>query len=269
MKDNIAIVGVGNITQTLLKTLVDKKFKGKVFIHDIDKNKKKFSLHNKIIFKNDIADLLKDTNLLLIAVKPNNYIEVCSSLKNFLNPNLVVMSLIAGVKSKSISKSFDNTKLPIVRVMTNINGKFGYATTFLHYNKYVKNIHINKIKNFWKNFGSVTHVHSELEMDKVTALLGSGPAYFLEFAQSLIKIFQKFGFSKEKSYKYTNELFFGTAYLCKNDMRDIEHIKRTIVSKGGTTESALKSLRKNKFQKILEKSIVDAFRRAKSISKEN
>jgi len=52
-------------------------------------------------------------------------------------------------------------------------------------------------------------------------------------------------------------------------MRDIEHIKRTIVSKGGTTESALKSLRKNKFQKILEKSIVDAFRRAKSISKEN
>ena len=46
MKDNISIVGVGNITQTLLKTLVDKKFKGKVFIHDIDKNKKRFSLHN-------------------------------------------------------------------------------------------------------------------------------------------------------------------------------------------------------------------------------
>ena len=269
MNNNIGIIGVGNITQILLKRLVDNKFKGKIFIHDIDKNKKKYSIGNKIIFKKDLEGLLSDTDLVLIAVKPKDYIKICANIKNFINSRTVVMTLMAGVTSKNISKHLKNPKLPIIRVMTNINGKFGYAVTFLHHNKHVTNNKLAKVKAFWKNFGSVNTAQSEIEMDKVTALLGSGPAYFLEFTQSLIRILQNFGYSKEKSNKYISELFFGTAYLCNNDIRTIDKIKQTVASKGGTTESALKSLKKNKFQKILEKSITDAFKRAKSISKEN
>ena len=70
MNNNIGIIGVGNITQILLKRLIDNKFKGKIFIHDIDKNKKKYSIGNKIIFKKDLEGLLSDTDLVLIAVKP-------------------------------------------------------------------------------------------------------------------------------------------------------------------------------------------------------
>ena len=84
--------------------------------------------------------------------------------------------------------------------------------------------------------------------------------------QSMIMVFEKFGFSKKKSNTFVNELFYGTAYLCKNDKRDAESIKKTIISKGGTTEAALKSLKKNNFQKILEKSIIQAFKKAKNIS---
>ncbi len=268
MNNNIGIIGIGNITQILLKRLIDNKFKNKVFIYDIDKSKKKFSKGNKIIFKKSLEEVSSSADLILIAVKPKNYIKVCSNLKNFINSKTVIMSLMAGVKSENISKYFDIPTLPIMRVMTNINAKFGHAATFLYHNRYVTNKNLNTINAFWKNFGSVNNVKSEIEIDKVTALLGSGPAYFLEFTQSFIKVLQNFGFSKEKSNKYACELFFGTAFFCNNDARNIEKIKQTVASKGGTTESALRTLKKRKFQKILEESIFDAFKKAKSISKE-
>ena len=266
MKSTVSIIGVGNLTQSLLKALIDKKYTGKVFIHDIDKNKKKFSLRNKIIFKNNISELVSASNFLIIAVKPNNYKKICLAIQSLIKSDTVIISVMAGIKCKSISSKCGRGELPIARVMTNINARFGYATTFIHYNKYVKNSQINKINKFWKIFGSLNNVRSETEIDKVTALLGSGPAYFLEFMQSMIMVFEKFGFSKKKSNTFVNELFYGTAYLCKNDKRDAESIKKTIISKGGTTEAALKSLKKNNFQKILEKSIIQAFKKAKNIS---
>ena len=267
MKNNISIIGVGNLTQSLLKTLVSNNFQGKIFVYDIDKKKRKFALQNKIFFKSNIYELLKFSNLVLIAVKPGDYKKVCLDLQDSLKPDTVIMSLMAGIKTDLISTNCHNKKLAITRIMTNINGRFKHATTFTFFNKYVKSSQRKKINSFWKNFGSVNNLRSEIEIEKATALVGSGPAYFIEFAQSLIKVFRKFGFSEKISQIYVNELFFGTAYLCKNDSRSLENIKNTIISKGGTTEAALKSLKKNKFQQILERSIVEAFRKAKNISR--
>ena len=267
MSNNISIIGMGNLTQSLLQSLISNNFKGKIFVHDINKRKKKFAIRDKIIFKNSISDLINYSNLVIIAVKPGDYKKVCDSLQDILKQNTVLISLMAGIESKSIMSGCNKKKLAISRVMTNINSKFSYGTTFIYFNKYVSNLQAKKINNLWKIFGSVTNVRSELEIDKATALLGSGPAYFIEFCQSLIKIFKNFGFSEKESHAYVSELFFGTAYLCKNDSRDLENIKKTIISKGGTTEAALKTLKKNKFQNILEDSITQAFRRAKNINK--
>ena len=108
---------------------------------------------------------------------------------------------------------------------------------------------------------------TEVQIDKATALIGSGPAYFIYFAESIFKTFQSFGFSKNESKNLVTDLFYGTALTCKEDKRDFEEIKKSIVSKGGTTESALKRLDRLQTKKIIMGSIKDAYIKAKSLGK--
>ena len=81
-----------------------------------------------------------------------------------------------------------------------------------------------------------------------------------------MKVFKNFGLTDKNANEYVQQLFLGTANF--SQYKKFSQINKMIASKGGTTEAALKTLKKNKFQKILEKAIVDAFKRAKSISKE-
>ena len=62
MSNNISIIGMGNLTQSLLQSLISNNFKGKIFVHDINKRKKKFAIRDKIIFKNSISDLINYSN---------------------------------------------------------------------------------------------------------------------------------------------------------------------------------------------------------------
>ena len=80
-------------------------------------------------------------------------------------------------------------------------------------------------------------------------------------------MFEGFGFSKKLSTEYVNELFYGTSLLCKNDARPNHLLIKSIASKGGTTQAALKILGKNKFRSILDKSIKAAYKKSKNMVK--
>ena len=82
------------------------------------------------------------------------------------------------------------------------------------------------------------------------------------------KTFQKFGFSKDESNRLVSELFYGTAITCKQDKRDFDEIKKSVVSKGGTTEAALKIFNNDDFEKIIMKAVNQAATRAQELDKE-
>ena len=153
--------------------------------------------------------------------------------------------------------------------MTNINIVYNQGISFIYANNKVNNSDKKKIDLFWGLLCIPDSPHwlkSESDIDKFTALTGSGPAYFIHFCECLVKVFKNFGLTDKNANEYVQQLFLGTANF--SQYKKFSQINKMIASKGGTTEAALKTLKKNKFQKILEKAIVDAFKRAKSISKE-
>ena len=266
MKNNISILGVGNLTQSLLASLNTNNFKGKIYLYDIDKLKKKNAKATNIVFKENLHDFLKSSKILIIAVKPANYKKVFANIREQINPDTVIISLMAGIKINEIANECNGHKI-IIRAMTNINAKYSNAISFFYFNKKIKSEHRRLTIKLFNNFGSVHLAKSELEIDKVTALIGSGPAYFIYFAESLAKVFEGFGFSKKLSTEYVNELFYGTSLLCKNDVRPNHLLIKSIASKGGTTQAALKILGKNKFRSILDKSIKAAYKKSKNMVK--
>lgn len=267
MKKKITFIGVGNLTQSLLYGFNAISHKNSINLYDIDSKKKKFANKTNITFNDNLHIAVKNADLIIIAVKPKNYRSVCISLNKMDLPNTTIISLMAGVRVKELSNHLNDYN-NISRVMTNINAKYLQALSFVYFGSQVSSKSKSLIKDVFNCFGEVQILKSESSMDKVTALVGSGPAYFIHFAEEMSNIFSKLGFSKKESAKYMKQVFYGTALLCNKDSRSLKKIKESIASKGGTTESALKVLNREKFNVILNKTIHAAYKKSQTLSKD-
>ena len=266
MIKDISIIGAGNLSQSLLYRIEEAKANIKIRLYDKDAKKNILVKKSNILFSTDIDDNISKSNIIIIAVKPDQYKDVCINIKKYKSKSSIVVSLMAGVKINSLTKEL-GSKTSIIRAMTNINSKYGSATTFMFKNKFCKSNVVNIVKIFFNIFGTSHILKKEIEIDKVTALVGSGPAYFIHFLEGIIQTFKNFGFSESDSNAYAKELFYGTAITCKNEQKSLLKIKNSVVSKGGTTDAALKKLTILKFQDILEKSIKEAYSKAKQLGK--
>ena len=103
MKNNISKLGVGNLTQSLLASLNTNNFKGKIYLYDIDKLKKKNAKATNVVFKEKLHDFLQRSKILIIAVKPVNYKKVFANICEQINPDTVIISLMAGIKINEIA----------------------------------------------------------------------------------------------------------------------------------------------------------------------
>jgi len=267
MKKKITFIGVGNLTQSLLHGFNTISRKNSINLYDVDIKKKKFANKTNITFTSNLHRAVKNRDLIIIAVKPKNYRAVCKNLNKEDLSNATIISLMAGVKVKELSTQLNDYN-NISRVMTNINAKYLHALSFVYFGAKVNSKSKMLIKEVFNNLGKIQILKSESAIDKVTALVGSGPAYFIHFAEEMSNIFFKLGFSKKESINYMKQVFYGTALLCNKDSRPLKNIKDSIASKGGTTESALKVLNKEKFNIILNKTILAAYKKAQTLNKD-
>ena len=267
MLKKISIIGAGNLTQALLYSIDNSSLKIDINLYDKDKKKKVFASQKKWNFFTKVGKEIANSDIIIIAVKPNQYKNVCSDIKKEDIKESIIVSLMAGVKISDLKAQLP-TQSNVLRVMTNINAKYNNAISSIYFDKSFKKTHIPPLKGFFSIFGDIRVLKKESDIDTATALIGSGPAYFIYFSESMIEIFHSFGFTKNESAKLVSELFYGTALLCKQDNRSFEKIKKSVVSKGGTTEAALQKLDKLKSKKILKESIKDAYAKAKSLGKD-
>ncbi len=266
MFKNISIIGVGNLTQSLLFCIKNTSTKLNINLYDIDDKKRIFASPKGWSFNSNINKKINSSELIIIAVKPSQYQKVCNDININIDKELVVVSMMAGVKTKDLKNKLSD-KISIARVMTNINAKFGNAISSIYIEKRFKKDKAVSLKNLFNLFGSVRFIKTEAQIDKITALLGSGPAYFIYFAESIIKAFQSLGYSKDESNNLVAELFYGTAKTCILDKRSFEQIKKTVISKGGTTEAALKNLDSLNTKKKITQSIMKAYVKAQALGK--
>ena len=255
----ISIIGYGNLSKSLIAGLRLGNYSEDIKVYDPYATKK---LHKKITLKRKLDDDILKCKLVFLAVKPNKFKEIAKSLQN-LPKSMIMVSLMAGISVNKIRELTHISK--IVRVMTNINCAHGKAQSFVFFNSNCKLQDKKQLIKIFDGVGKTYIVSSEKKIDIVTGLTGSGPAYVLYILEIICSIFEKQGFNKKMSRDLSIELFDGTINTCKNDDRSLEVIKKSIVSKKGTTESALRSMKKDGLQKILNKAVSSAIKKAGKI----
>lgn len=255
----ISIIGYGNLSKSLITGLRNGNYSGDITVYDPYVTKK---LHKKITLKRKLDDDILKCKLIFLGVKPDKFKDIAKSLQN-ITKNTILVSLMAGISIKKLRELTHISR--IARVMTNINCAHGKAQSFVFFNSNCEPKDKKQLIKIFDGVGKTYIVSPEKKIDIVTGLTGSGPAYVLYILEIICSIFEKQGFNKKMSRDLSIELFDGTINTCKNDERSLEVIKKSIVSKKGTTESALRSMKKDGLQKILNKAVGSAIKKASKI----
>lgn len=258
----IGFIGSGNMASALIRSM---KGKG-VSIIASDSNKIKLSRIRKLGVKTtlDNKEAAKNSDIIFLCTKPNDISSVLRELKGHLRGKVIV-SIAAGIKISSIEK-IAGKGIGIMRVMPNLNCTVGEMAAAYSPNKNVKNKDKKIIHNLLNSAGIAIEVN-EGQMDAVTALSGSGPAFAAYIIEAFADAGSRQGLPREISYKLALQTFYGTSVLLRETKEDPKELVRRVSSPNGTTAAGLKILENEKMAEIIARSINAASKRSRELGK--
>ena len=265
--NKLVIVGLGHMGGAILDGLLANNYNPKnitaVVVDDAAKEKAK-SLGINFVTNPD--KLPTDINIILFSIKPQIMSKIVPLYKKFINSALFI-SIAAG---QTISKmtSMLSSDAAIVRSMPNMAATVGKSMTVLTCNSKVSNKQKQISENLMQSIGETAWLDDENLMDAVTAVSGSGPAYFFLLAELLAKAGVDQGLPKELAQKLANITLYGAGAMSFSgtDIVNIAELRESVTSKGGTTAAALDVLCDNDLTYIIQKAVKAATKRGMELS---
>ncbi len=226
------------------------------------KNKDINCYNNLDFFTGKYNDLI-----IVFAVKPQVLEEVLINLKKIEIKNAVYLSIVAGIRVDFLTKYLGEDKY-IYRAMPNIPAEVSEGITAI----YKKNNALEQnsifVEGLMNSVGKSIWVECEKDIDIVTAVSGSGPAYFFYLTECLTKICNSMGLNKDLSQTLSIQTIIGSSELLKVTKKSPQTLRNNVTSKGGTTEAAINTLMKNKiFEEVIRNAVLAAKKRSEELSK--
>ena len=262
-KIRIGIIGFGNMGYSCAAALkMENQYK--IFIYD--KDKKKTQKVKGFDSLQSTPQLIAAADIVVLAIKPQDIGEFLTQNKeHLLKKKPLIISIAAGISTLWLEKSLGN--LRIVRAMPNLAARVKKSVSFISGGKFAKKNDLEIVKKIFSCIGEVV-VIKEKYLDKVTGVSGSGPGYVFYFMESMYQGALKLGFTKNNAKKMIIQTFLGAAKLAEESKKGFESLIAGVVSRGGTTEAALKVFTAFKIDKTIVKGMESASQRAGKISRE-
>ena len=255
----VLIVGYGNMGKTYANSFISSRFIKPEDIFVLVRNEN-FSAKDSSIPKANFSHLatekISDFDIVILAVKPQDFAVLATSIKPFLKDSQIVFSVMAGITISKLESQLSCSK--IVRSMPNIPTQIGMGMTVFSASANVDRKELFIIQNLINTTGKSVYVENEKLIDAATAISGSGPAYVFYFMQSMIKAAVDLGFNESEAELLVNQTFMGSVAIQNSYSLSNEEWIAKVASKGGTTERALQVFEKG----VLESTIVDAVKAA-------
>ena len=271
MKYELLIIGCGEIGTSLIDGWLNKskEFYKKIYRINVLENdlkrqnllKKRYKKKIYFIDINKIKTIKKKFKYVFLSFKPKNLNSNLILYKNLFDKNTIFYSVLAGKNLLDIQNFFPTNK-NIIRLMLNTPVSVNKGTIIFYSLK--KKINHNEL--FLLNLiGNIYKLKNERFFNLITAIVGSGPAYFYYLLESMEKTAISYGLDKSFSKQILKATYVGTAKMISNIEKNFKDLRKDVTSKGGTTEAAIKQLKKNNFEKIIYNSIKDSIKKAKSL----
>lgn len=263
----ILIIGGGNMGLTFAKSFLRSHIVTDDSMLILEKSIKKADELRKLdigtVF-GEPDDYVEDADLIILAVKPQDTQALFNSIKPYIDPQQVVLSIMAGVKMSTISQALNLSK--VVRAMPNLPAQIGTGMTVFTSSPEVTRIELVTVQNLLNSTGKTIYTEHENMIDAATAISGSGPAYVFYFMQSLIESGLEMGFSQSEAERLTHQTFRGAIELFNKFDFTCEEWIQKVSSKGGTTEAAFNTFKTQMLKPAFQEGVSAALHRAEELS---
>ena len=261
----IGFIGVGVMGSSIIKSLLMKSITSdQICIADkspekLEQLKSKYQVEAK-----EIEAIGKSCNVIFLAVKPQDLADVLNELKQTIQPETVVISIAAGKTIKFIEDQLQSNN-SVIRAMPNTPAQIGKGISAIAASAKVSSDELKIATELFSTTGEVVVV-TEDKIDAVTALSGSGPAYFFYFIEAMVKAGVELGLTDEIASKLAIETISGSAAMLKESNLDAAILRKNVTSPKGTTAAALEVFSNSDLENIISKAMSAAKNRAQELA---
>lgn len=235
-----------------------------VLTRDLSKIPNKYSIPDTNFFTK-ISTSFLSVDIVIIAVKPQDFEILCFQIKDFITESHLILSVMAGISIKNIANKLHVKK--IIRSMPNMPTQIGQGMTVFTASQEVDRKDLFIIQNLINTTGKSLFIENEEMINAATAISGSGPAYVYYFMNALTDSAITLGFSKSEAEFLVQQTFLGATQLQnRSNLSNLEWIKK-VSSKGGTTEAALNVFDSHEIVTKIHEGVSQANSRAKELGK--
>ena len=264
----IAFIGAGNMASSLIGGLLAKGLDA-AQIRASDpgtETRAKVTAEHGIEVFADNAQAVQDADVIVIAVKPQAMKAVCQDLRQHLKPHQLLVSIAAGITCASLLNWLGNQ--PLVRCMPNTPALLGKGVSGLFATPDVSAEQRQQADELLSAVGIVVWVDTEAQIDAVTAVSGSGPAYFFLLIEAMTDAGVKLGLPREVAEQLAQQTALGAAHMAVGSDVDAAELRRRVTSPAGTTEAAIKSFQANGFEAMVETALSAAAHRSAEMAEQ-
>ena len=264
LKQKVGLIGCGNMGSAILAGALQKKIcqPSQVWVTDkVSQKTREFSRKNRFHAAQSATEIARKTDLILLAVKPQDLAETAAAIRPFLSSRKTVISILAGVTLKGLKKHLGSAA--IVRAMPNLGAQVGASITAICSKKKTA---LQAARILFSACGTAI-VLNEKHFNAVTAVSGSGPAYFFLMMELLAAFARKSGIPEKESRELAVQTALGAGKLASLSPEPPAILRERVTSKKGTTDAALSVLKYRGFEKIFFEALKAAVKRSQQLSR--
>ena len=262
----IGFIGAGNMATAIIKGLIAQKGSGS-FINVFDVSSEKLDEISKLGVNafSSSQDVVNNSDIIVLAVKPQNYAEVLDALKDVVSIDKTFVSIAAGISINYVQSALD-CKCPVVRVMPNTPLLLKKGASALCPSDNISEDDKKIVYDMFAGSGVCEYI-TEDHMNEIIAVNGSSPAYIYMFAKAMADYAVSVGIDYDKALNLICATLEGSAAMLKESGDTPDVLIEKVSSKGGTTIEALNKLREHGFTEAIDDAMKACTRRAEELGK--
>ncbi|WP_066312570.1 pyrroline-5-carboxylate reductase [Bacillus sp. FJAT-29814] len=248
--NKIAIVGAGSMAEALISGILENGLidKNNVWVTNNSNKARLAALEERygIHGTYDLDALFAGADIVMLSMKPKDAASAIESIRQHVTEGMLIVSVLAGVSMNSI-EALAGKSLSIARAMPNTSAAVGKSATAIAVNERVSQQQLEMTKQLFGTVGLAAFVE-ESQLDAVTGLSGSGPAYIYYLIETMEKSAVGIGLEKGMAKELIVQTLIGAAEMVKNSSKSPEQLRREVTSPGGTTEAGIRVLEEHGVQ---------------------
>ncbi|MHC5109153.1 MAG: pyrroline-5-carboxylate reductase [Planctomycetota bacterium] len=264
----IGVIGAGNAAEGIVHGILRNSvlFDDRMIASDHSAVRREvFANRFNIAVTDDNQHLVRNSYIIVLAVKPQQFDQAVGQFADLVCGDHIVVSIMAGVSTGSIEAKFPNIKARVVRAMPNLPVHVGAGMAGLCKGKHAQEVDMLRAQRIFDAGGRSVVINDESQMDAVTAVSGSGPAYFYYFVEALTAAGEAAGLTAQQAELLAKQTCLGAARMMVESDESPTTLRKKVTSQGGTTQAALESMKADNVPEHIRNAVLAAWRRSQEL----